>query len=86
MGYLISTLSVGLLAVVGWSNARKDALLTVCLLTGAANSIIGMFCRWLSYELENAWKKDSLSRSQRCGRSGRRRAVAWGISTLCVSP
>lgn len=52
MGYLISTLSVGLLAVVGWSNARKDALLTVCLLTGAATSIIGMFCRWLSYELE----------------------------------
>lgn len=52
VGYLISTLSVGLLAVVSWSNARKDALLTVCLLTGAATSIIGMFCRWLSYELE----------------------------------
>lgn len=25
LGYLISTLSVGLLAVVSWSNARKDA-------------------------------------------------------------
>lgn len=52
LGYLISTVSVGLLAVVSWSNARKDVLLTVCLLTGAATSIIGMFCRGLSYELE----------------------------------
>lgn len=51
-GYLISTGSVGLLAIVSWSNASKDPILTACLLVGAATSIVGMFCRWLSYEIE----------------------------------
>ncbi|CDX62350.1 hypothetical protein MPL3365_70419 [Mesorhizobium plurifarium] len=30
----------------------ESPLLTACLLGGAATSIIGMFCRWLSYEIE----------------------------------
>ncbi|OHV88692.1 hypothetical protein [Mesorhizobium sp. ORS 3428] len=51
-GYLISTGSVGLLAIVSWSNASKDPLLTACLLAGSATSVVGMFCRWLSYEIE----------------------------------
>ncbi|TPJ50662.1 hypothetical protein [Mesorhizobium sp. B2-7-1] len=50
-GYLISTVSVTLLAVVSWDSASKT-LLMACLLGGAATSIIGMFCRWLSYEIE----------------------------------
>ena len=51
-GYLISSVSVALLAIVSWSNAQKSALLTACLLGGVATSIIGLACRWLSYEVE----------------------------------
>ncbi|TPI29578.1 hypothetical protein FJW08_17035 [Mesorhizobium sp. B3-2-1] len=52
VGYLISTLSVVLLAIVSWSSASKSPLLTTCLLVGATTSIAGMFCRWLTYEIE----------------------------------
>ncbi|MEI9431082.1 hypothetical protein [Mesorhizobium sp. Cs1299R1N3] len=52
VGYLISTASVVLLAIVSWSSASESPLLVVCLLVGAAASVIGMFCRWLSYEIE----------------------------------
>ncbi|RRH94980.1 hypothetical protein EH240_25940 [Mesorhizobium tamadayense] len=52
MGYLVSTISVALLAVVSWSSASQSPVLTACLLGGAATSIVGMFCRWLSYEIE----------------------------------
>ncbi|MEI9417751.1 hypothetical protein [Mesorhizobium sp. Cs1321R2N1] len=52
VGYLISTASVVLLAIVSWSSASKSPLLVVCLLVGAAASVMGMFCRWLSYEIE----------------------------------
>jgi hypothetical protein len=44
--------SVFLLAAVSWSSAQKSTLLTVLLTIGAAASIIGMFCRWLTYEIE----------------------------------
>ena len=52
MGYLVSTLSVVLLAIVSWSSASDSPLLVACLLIGAAASIAGMFCRWLTYEVE----------------------------------
>jgi len=52
VGYLISTASVLLLAVVSWSSASQNPLLAACLLGGAAASIAGMFCRWLTYEIE----------------------------------
>ncbi|QKC85369.1 hypothetical protein [Mesorhizobium sp. NZP2077] len=52
IGYLISTISVILLAIVSWSSASKNDLLTACLVAGAAFSIVGMFCRWLTYEIE----------------------------------
>ncbi|MBW8908981.1 hypothetical protein AB6802_09260 [Mesorhizobium sp. RCC_202] len=52
IGYLISTISVTLLAIVSWSSASKSPLLIACLLGGAATSIVGMFCRWLTYEIE----------------------------------
>lgn len=57
LGYLTSTASVFLLAAVSWSSAQKSTLLTGLLLGGAAISIIGMFCRWLSYEIEKRQKK-----------------------------
>lgn len=56
-GYLISTVSVILLAIVSWSSAQKSELLMACLLGGAAASILGMFCRWLSYEIEKRWEE-----------------------------
>jgi hypothetical protein len=52
MGYLISTASVVLLAIVSWSSASRSPLLVACLLVGAASSIAGMFCRWLTYAIE----------------------------------
>ena len=52
VGYLISTASVVLLAIVSWSSASQNPLLSACLLGGAAASIVGMFCRWLTYEIE----------------------------------
>lgn len=51
-GYLISTVSVILLAIVSWSSASQSPLLVACLLGGAATSTAGMFCRWLSYQIE----------------------------------
>ncbi|MBZ9774837.1 hypothetical protein [Mesorhizobium sp. CO1-1-8] len=52
IGYLISTGSVALLAIVSWSSAPKSPVLIACLIGGAALSIIGMFCRWLTYQIE----------------------------------
>jgi hypothetical protein len=52
LGYVISTVSVILLAVVSWSSAHRSILLTACLLGGAVSSVGGMLCRWLSYEIE----------------------------------
>jgi hypothetical protein len=51
-GYFISSLSVFLLATVSWSSARKSTVLTAFLIAGAAASIVGMFLRWLTYEIE----------------------------------
>jgi len=53
VGYLISTTSVIMLAIVSWSSASKSDVLTACLVGGAALSIIGMFCRWLTYEVQS---------------------------------
>jgi hypothetical protein len=50
-GYLTSSISVFLLATVSWSSAQKNTLLTACLIAGAATSIVGMFFRWLTYEI-----------------------------------
>ncbi len=58
-GYLISTLSVILLGIVSWKATAVDPLLRLCLITGMLASMLGMFCRWLSYEFEK--KRRSLS-------------------------
>lgn len=56
-GYLVSIVSVILLAIVSWKNASQQPLLLACLIGGAATSILGMFCRWLSYEIEERRKR-----------------------------
>ena len=56
LGYFISTISVILLASVSWSKAQANPLMLACLAGGAVTSIIGMFCRWLSYEIEQRRK------------------------------
>lgn len=55
-GYFISVISVALLATVSWASAQKSLLLSTCLIGGATTSIIGMGCRWLSYEIEERRK------------------------------
>jgi len=55
-GYLISTVSVVLLGVVSWKKASEDPMLMACLLGGVATSIVGMFLRWISYEIEERRK------------------------------
>ncbi|MGO4642513.1 hypothetical protein AB4Z43_29175 [Mesorhizobium sp. 2RAF45] len=52
VGYLISTFSVVLLAIVSWKSASQSPLLIACLLVGVTASLAGMFCRWLTYEIE----------------------------------
>ena len=54
VNYVISTASVILLAIVSWSSASKSIALTACLVGGEALSIVGMFCRWLTYEIESS--------------------------------
>lgn len=58
-GYLVSTVSVILLATVSWKGASQNPVLSACLLAGAATSIIGMCLRWASYVIEKRQKAKS---------------------------
>ena len=51
-GYLISSVSVALLGAVAWKSASRDMLLLACLIGGMALSVLGMICRWISYQME----------------------------------
>ena len=55
-GYLISTVSVLLLAIPGVKAALEEPILFACLAGGAATSIGGMFLRWRSHRLEQKQK------------------------------
>ncbi|MEA3004243.1 MAG: hypothetical protein QOH81_3031 [Sphingomonadales bacterium] len=55
-GYFVSTISVFLLATVSWPRAKESPFLIACLAGGVLTSILGMFCRWLSYEIEERRK------------------------------
>jgi hypothetical protein len=57
LGYLVSTLSVILLAIASWPKAQENPVFMVCLISGAIASVIGMFFRWLSYSIEKKQKK-----------------------------
>lgn len=47
-GYLVSILSVVLLMIPPLKSAKEDPAILVCLLAGAALSVIGMYLRWLA--------------------------------------
>lgn len=49
-GYLVSTLSVVLLAIPSLKAASEQPILFVALIGGMIASMAGMFMRWLSYE------------------------------------
>ena len=48
-GYLVSTLSVLLLAIVSWDSVTADPVLLACLIGGVCASIGGMALRWMSH-------------------------------------
>jgi hypothetical protein len=56
-GYLISILSVFLLAAGSFKNAVQEPLLLLCLIAGMATSIAGMILRYLSYRREQREKR-----------------------------
>ncbi|MEA3051307.1 MAG: hypothetical protein QOG72_210 [Sphingomonadales bacterium] len=56
-GYLVSILSVFLLAAGSFKNAAQQPLLLVCLIAGMATSIAGMGLRYLSYRREQREKQ-----------------------------
>ena len=56
VGYLMSTVSVLLLAGAAWPGASKHPLTLLCLLLGASGSILGMGCRWATYVVEHRKK------------------------------
>lgn len=58
-GYLVSTISVVLLAIVAWPGASKEPLLAAALIVGAAASVTGMALRWLSYWIEERRKEEA---------------------------
>ncbi|MBS0479014.1 MAG: hypothetical protein JSR79_06925 [Proteobacteria bacterium] len=58
-GYLVSTVSVLLLAIVAWPGASKHPPLEIVLIFGAATSVTGMGLRWLSYWIEERRKKEA---------------------------
>lgn len=51
-GYLVSILSVILLAIPAWENASDKPILFLCLLAGMAASILGMILRLISHRRE----------------------------------
>ena len=71
LGYLISTVSVVLLALVSWESAREKPFLFACLIGGMATSVAGMFLRWLAFKKEQA----KVRRAERDARSARTSAA-----------
>ena len=65
-GYLTSTVSVILLAIVSLKGAMKDPLLLAALIAGALASIAGMGLRWRSHRLEQR-EKEALEREVKDG-------------------
>lgn len=52
LGYLVSIVSVFLLAAGAFKSASQEPVLLVCLIAGMATSIAGMGLRYLSYRRE----------------------------------
>jgi hypothetical protein len=56
-GYLVSIVSVFLLAAGSLKTASQEPLLLFCLIAGMATSIAGMALRYLSYRREQREKR-----------------------------
>jgi hypothetical protein len=68
-GYLVSTLSVILLAIVSLKGAKDDPFMMVLLVLGALASIAGMGMRWISFDRdEKANPQSALDREGRATR------------------
>lgn len=49
LGYIVSIVSVLLLAIAAWQTASDNALLRLCLIGGVLTSIIGMALRYAAH-------------------------------------
>jgi hypothetical protein len=49
LGYIVSIVSVLLLAAAAWKTASDDPFLQLCLIGGIATSIIGMALRYAAH-------------------------------------
>lgn len=49
MGYLVSTVSLFLIAAVAWDGTHGDPTLRWLLIAGIVTSILGMLLRWIAY-------------------------------------
>jgi hypothetical protein len=47
-----------MLGAVSWRKAAEEPLMMACLVAGMATSVMGMFLRWLSYEIEERPKAE----------------------------
>ncbi|HEX8381268.1 MAG TPA: hypothetical protein VF619_12055 [Allosphingosinicella sp.] len=56
-GYLISIVSVFLLAAGSFKTASQDRVLLLCLIAGMAASILGMALRWIAHRREQREKQ-----------------------------
>ena len=54
VGYLISIVSVLLLAIPASKAASEDGILFLCLIGGVSASVVGMLLRWVSHAREKA--------------------------------
>jgi cyanate permease len=52
LGYLVSSVSVGLLGIVSWKSASEQPWLFACLIGGMIASVLGMTLRWISHRVE----------------------------------
>lgn len=54
LGYLISTLSIVLLGIVAWPKPDEPNWKAIVLACGMAESVVGLFLRFLSHRREKA--------------------------------
>lgn len=80
-GYLVSTVSVILLAIVSYQGAKDDPTMLVLLGLGALTSIAGMGLRWVSFRLD-----EKANRSSTPDREGPARRAAPAASPARHAP
>lgn len=60
-GYATSSVSVLLLGAVSWKSAHSDPVMSLLLAAGMATSILGMGCRWFTYQKSEEREKRETS-------------------------